>query len=488
MLAFDSNGTQLRLVERSDIAEQIKLRISEEEWQGMDESESLDRVKELGKYAILSHTWFRGKPGDVVFDDWNKRELNARGNSKIVKFCEVAARNHSVVYGWMDTVCIDKSSSTELDESIRSMYRWYRQSHICITYLADTSEIPDMHRDTWFTRGWTLQELLAPQDMVFYSKNWSFLTQNDGQINLTMQGLTQITLKTFPTATQSQISWATSIESDELGMCSMDPGLLPISRVFQLACRRNVTREEDRVYSLMGLLGISISVAYGEGLPSAFKRLLREIMATKNNFLDVFNHSGTHELIPISISKYENRSPLFDQTSSYRPTALHQKQYMEPILMTHLGVQVPILLISMFQKSTFEALIPFAACPRSIDALQLANGNSGKYLLLGRSSISTEFISNHKATSFVWNAGGDGIIFCGILNFWKSGAVYQTSDTWLYVSVGFGPRTGSDVTDMQPLSGPLVLSWPSEHPSGYENIREQDLSKLGMTVTTLHFK
>ncbi len=180
MLAFDSQGTQLRLVERSEIAEQIKSRISEKDWAGLSAYDSLDLVKEYGRYAILSHTWFRGKPSDVVYDHWAEREYNAHGNSKIVKFCEVAARNHGVMYGWMDTVCIDKSSSTELDESIRSMYRWYRQSHVCVTYLADTSLVPDMHRDAWFTRGWTLQELMAPKNMVFYNKSWTFLAQNDG--------------------------------------------------------------------------------------------------------------------------------------------------------------------------------------------------------------------------------------------------------------------------------------------------------------------
>ena len=144
MIAFDSDGTQLRLVERSEVAEQIKYRLLEEDSQGLEESESFDLVNKLGRYAILSHTWFRGRPGDVVYGDWKRRELNPKGNRKIVKFCEVAARDHGVVYGWMDNICIDKSSSTELDESIRSMYHWYRHSHVCITYLADTTEIPNM--------------------------------------------------------------------------------------------------------------------------------------------------------------------------------------------------------------------------------------------------------------------------------------------------------------------------------------------------------
>ncbi|KJA22701.1 hypothetical protein HYPSUDRAFT_100941, partial [Hypholoma sublateritium FD-334 SS-4] len=193
---------------------------------------------------------------------------------KIVNFCKVAARDHGVVYGWMDTVCIDKSSSTELDESIRSMYRWYRQSHVCITYLADTSTIPDMHNDKWFTRGWTLQELLAPRNMVFYGKNWYFLAQN----NMEKTDGSGDIFNCFATAAYSQVFQATTIQSKEMEMCFNNPESLPISRIFQLASRRKVTRQEDSVYSLMGLLGVSISIAYGEGSSAAFTRLVREIM------------------------------------------------------------------------------------------------------------------------------------------------------------------------------------------------------------------
>ena len=79
-------------------------------------------VGQAVNYAILSHTWIRDTPGDIVFHDWATREHNPRGNTKVIKFCEVAARNHGLTLGWMDNVCINKESSSELDESIRSMY------------------------------------------------------------------------------------------------------------------------------------------------------------------------------------------------------------------------------------------------------------------------------------------------------------------------------------------------------------------------------
>ncbi|KJA21509.1 hypothetical protein HYPSUDRAFT_216253 [Hypholoma sublateritium FD-334 SS-4] len=494
MLAIGSNGPQLRLLERSEIVEEIKSRISRKRWQGLREYESLALVEELARYAILSHTWLRGKPGDVVYGNWKERELNPEGNSKIVEFCMAAARNHGVVYGWMDTVCIDKSSSAELDESIRSMYWWYRQSHVCITYLGDTAAIPDMHRDAWFTRGWTLQELLAPRNMVFYSKDWTLLSQNDEPMEVYPD------IKTFPKATQSQIFQATTIESEELEMCSMELGLLPISRVFQLACRRTVTREEDRVYSLMGLLGTSIPAAYGEGLPAAFKRLVREIMVTKTIFLDVFNHSDLDRLIPRSISKYENRSPLFDQTSSRWSTELHIMQSIEPISMTHLGVHIPILLVPLFQKIVYDARIPLGACPNSINIpappeWYYSNDGPAEYLLLNNNLISADFIANfYRAGKRYGMDKKYKVIFCGILNFWKSDSGYQTSNRWLYVSFAFGSRyapnlaTGVDARDLIQSSGPLVLSLPSEHSPGYENMQEQDLRRMGMKFTTLHLQ
>ena len=111
----------------------------------------------------------RDTPGDIVFQDWPIREGNRQGNNKVVKFCEAAARNHNVTLGWIDSVCINKDSSSELDESIRSMYNWYRGASVCITYLSETTSIADAHLDSWYTRSWTLQELLAPVHTIFYN-------------------------------------------------------------------------------------------------------------------------------------------------------------------------------------------------------------------------------------------------------------------------------------------------------------------------------
>ncbi|KAF9477629.1 hypothetical protein BDN70DRAFT_946478, partial [Pholiota conissans] len=175
----------------------------------------------------------------------------------------------------MDTVCIDKSSSSELDESIRSMYKWYNRSSVCITYLGETTSLSDMANDPWFTRGWTLQEPLAPEIVKFYRRDWNQLS-------------TECLNDKDNVGIQQCIERATFITKEELESGSIYN--LPISRRMQWAAKRQVTRGEDIAYSLMGIFNISIPIAYGEGTLGAFSRLVKEIInTTKHGVLDIFN-------------------------------------------------------------------------------------------------------------------------------------------------------------------------------------------------------
>ena len=263
LLSFNADGSDMRLIERDEIVDKVFPRVYKEvskpsfqnEWEKALRLQDIDfvrkhkqrKVSELLKgvmersthYAILSHTWIRDTPGDVTYKDWKAQTLfNLRGLEKIAKFCKVAACDHGMTLGWIDSVCINKESSSELDESIRSMYNWYRGAHICITYLSETISISQPPRDSWFTRGWTLQELLAPLQNIFYNAKWERLgSSND-------------------TSIESFIEEKTGITKNELAMCKKgDVKKIPISRRMQLACGRQVTREEDSSYSLMGILG-----------------------------------------------------------------------------------------------------------------------------------------------------------------------------------------------------------------------------------------
>ncbi|KJA23039.1 hypothetical protein HYPSUDRAFT_40166 [Hypholoma sublateritium FD-334 SS-4] len=354
LLAFDKSGSDIQLIGRNKITARILPGVLaktaepkfQSAWAAAEALNDVDvvitsmryrhnKMNELLRkvieksvnYAILSHTWMRDIPGDITFQDWATREHNPRGNTKIVKFCEVAAWNHNVTLGWIDTVCINKDSSSELDESIRSMYSWYRGASACITYLSETTNISDAHHDSWFTRGWTLQELLAPSLSIFYNGNWKRMgSSNDVEIQTAIQKATGITSK------ELDLSWTGAIEK------------IPFSRRMQLACGRQVTREEDTSYSLMGILDVDISIAYGEGSSRAFLRLVRELLKTKKNVIDLFNRTYDYgdRLLPSSLESYNYRSAWHDDPNG--GTRLDNLQPLDPIILTNLGVRIPILL------------------------------------------------------------------------------------------------------------------------------------------------
>ncbi|KAF8196071.1 hypothetical protein BJ912DRAFT_125859 [Pholiota molesta] len=282
-------------------------------------------VAQYTRYAILSHTWLRGSDREVTYDAWNMGQLDARqpGYQKLVNFCKTAWRDHGLAFGWMDTVCINKESSSELDESIRSMYKWYQNATICFTYLAGTRQLADMPKDPWFTRGWTFQELLAPRNTKFYTMDWKKLINSkasDSDKN--------------DTHIQEQIFNATTIEGFELE----HPATMPISRKMQLAAKREVMREEDGAYSLMGICDVSMSIAYGEGVKRAFSRLMTKILSSSHNVFDLFNCAQIgNSVIPSTPSAYLARSTKVLDLGEQRP--------IEPLILTHLGLRIPILLV-----------------------------------------------------------------------------------------------------------------------------------------------
>ena len=127
---------------------------------------------QIPPYAILSHTW--GEE-EVTLQDLEKPSSKLRtGYAKITSCCALALSD-GLQYVWIDTCCIDKTSSAELSEAINSMYRWYQDSEVCYAYMVDVrvdSEYENFRRSRWFKRGWTLQELLAPRSMNLYDQEW----------------------------------------------------------------------------------------------------------------------------------------------------------------------------------------------------------------------------------------------------------------------------------------------------------------------------
>ena len=181
------------------------------------------------------------------------------GLRKAFEFCSVA-RAHGYEWAWIDTVCIDKTNMTELDEAINSMFEWYRSSVSCFVYLQDIdSELSkyDLGSSSWFTRGWTLQELVAPRNIDFFDKNWKYLG-------------TKVSLR-------NELSVASGIPLDVID----DPDTLHRynnAQRLSWAANRVTAREEDRTYCLLGLLDIHITLTYGEGGTRAFERMQQHLI------------------------------------------------------------------------------------------------------------------------------------------------------------------------------------------------------------------
>jgi hypothetical protein len=132
----------------------------------------------IPKYAILSHTWGEEEVSFTALSDPSSNYKNKKGYRKIDMTCKIASQA-GLSYAWVDTCCIDKSSSAELTEAINSMYRWYQRSTICYAFLSDlppTSSLETALKGCrWFERGWTLQELIAPDEIYFFDRDWNYI-------------------------------------------------------------------------------------------------------------------------------------------------------------------------------------------------------------------------------------------------------------------------------------------------------------------------
>jgi hypothetical protein len=241
---------------------------------------------QIPTYAILSHTWgddevtYEHVRAPTAFErrllshdseatyenvrDQNVRECKAY--SKVVGAMRQAASDGHE-YIWIDTCCIDKSSSAELSEAINSMYAWYQKAEVCYAVL-DGVPCPDaanfeaeFKASRWFTRGWTLQELLAPKQVVFFGRPltgpWIMLGDRKSLCGL--------------------ISTSTAIAEEDLVDSAVYCQSCTVAQKMSWASKRETTREEDIAYSLMGLFSVNMPLLYGEGA-RAFMRLQEEIM------------------------------------------------------------------------------------------------------------------------------------------------------------------------------------------------------------------
>ncbi|EHK19758.1 uncharacterized protein TRIVIDRAFT_46904 [Trichoderma virens Gv29-8] len=222
----------------------------------------------IPRYAILSHTW-DSDTQEVTFRDLvDGTGIEKTGYDKI-RFCAAQARRDGLRYIWVDTCCIDKANNTELAEAINSMFRWYQNASRCYAYLSDISDAGPTNdsqqseliwesafrKSRWFTRGWTLQELLAPASVEFFTKG----------------GLRLGDKRTL----ERQIHEITNIAVEALR--GNDLSMFTVEERFKWAETRQTTLEEDWTYCLLGIFGVFMPLIYGEGKTNAVRRLKKEI-------------------------------------------------------------------------------------------------------------------------------------------------------------------------------------------------------------------
>lgn len=299
----------------------------------------------IPEYAILSHTW--GEE-EVTFQDMQHLDESVKakgGFQKIEYTCEEAQRDE-LGWAWVDTCCIDKTSSAELSEAINSMFHWYAKSKVCYAFLADVGDFRGIGSSRWFERGWTLQELLGPRSIKFFSQEWEYLGRK--------------TEDRF----RELLPQVSGIDPGALSL--FHPDDWTIAERMSWASKRRTTRVEDIAYCLLGIFGVTIPLLYGER-ERAFIRLQEEIMRISDD-QSLFAWAD-EDMLSESPCGLLARSPAQFACSKYirrkvwsRPGLVYDDDDDETYMshaMTNQGIriQLSVLSIDPGDPSTFYALL-----------------------------------------------------------------------------------------------------------------------------------
>jgi hypothetical protein len=316
----------------------------------------------IPNYAILSHTW-----GDeeVLFAEF-KSDLDSvrckKGFYKIRLSCAQALRD-GLDWIWVDTCCIDKSSSSELSEAINSMFQWYKHSSICYAYLSDVTLetfLVSFPQSRWYRRGWTLQELLAPKKLVFYDRDWHGLGTKQDHADW-ISGFTRIDAIALLGAMPHQNGK------------EADLGVFCVAKRMSWASDRETTRVEDTAYCLLGIFNINMPLLYGEG-HRAFIRLQEEIIKNCDDesilawgldteakydfdvaeqFLDAEYDGGSTRVETLASSPEHFKNCHGLKYAAKSPT---------PFLMTNLGLQIELPLVPVREHRHIQCWIGLLTC------------------------------------------------------------------------------------------------------------------------------
>jgi hypothetical protein len=256
-----------------------------------------DVVAMYFRYVMLSHRWEGNEPllhsiqGKVVYD------LDPIGGmAKLQSFC-TTSRDMGYRWTWIDTCCIDQTNNIEVQQSVNSMFIWYCNSALTIIYLSDvppSSQPGALANSAWNTRGWTVQEFLAPKFVLFYQKNWSLYLDDRSPNHKDSLVIMQ------------EMRDATGIDVQPL--VAFRPGMRDAREKLHWMSSRVTTWQEDIAYSLFGIFGVRLPVIYGERKQSALGRLLQEVVAQSGDIsaLEWAGQSSEfNSCLPADITSYK---------------------------------------------------------------------------------------------------------------------------------------------------------------------------------------
>ncbi|KAF4841318.1 Vegetative incompatibility protein HET-E-1 [Colletotrichum siamense] len=349
---------------------------------------------EVPSYAILSHTW-----GDeeVTYQDLNPQQdqiytqlksfkdslltksgyrfssqvTTKQGFRKLQQSAKQALSDGHT-FMWIDTCCIDKSSSAELSEAINSMYQWYQNASICYAFLSDVSvtgniEIVEqdalIRKSRWFTRGWTLQELIAPNDVQFYSAEWTLLGSKVG-----LQEPFAVSNILGPRI----LGEITGIDERVLDG-GMDLQEESVATRMSWAARRHTTRVEDRAYCLLGIFSVNMPLLYGEG-SRAFIRLQEAIMKeTDDQSIFAWTAANADAEKKILSGLLADSPASFHKSIGIRPLPPVLSGETQPTTISSQGVNIKLFLRPVLKDETLESSENFHAildCSRKIQGVE----------------------------------------------------------------------------------------------------------------------
>ncbi|QIW98147.1 hypothetical protein AMS68_003665 [Peltaster fructicola] len=326
-------------------------------------------------YAILSHRW---TDDEVSYKDFHKgRRTESKGHRKIVQFCDwlkdksyyQTTADHddhpySLNWAWVDTCCIDKRSSAELSEAINSMFTWYAEAHICVAHLQDIlcTDPNAVTESEWFTRGWTLQELLAPEAIVFCNRDWTIIGHK-------CTGTTLATWQCRCDQYQVRSRWGPSVNHQVSTTTKIEAAILQhpdrmfsecVAKRMSWATGRQCTRPEDIAYSLLGIFKINMPLLYGEG-NRAFHRLQLELIQRQSDqsiFVCV-EEDGLGSHAPLLASSPDAFATCQDV---FVPSWWRRRQFSVVQGILHISAHVSCVRIGKLHRAIFlvaiEALLP----------------------------------------------------------------------------------------------------------------------------------